>query len=164
MRSRKFKFYLLASLVITFLFLYICSPYIISNQIYTAIQKKDVHTFSFFINNEELKKNTKEVLMRELSKNLPSEISQNNAAKYLAEKAIESNLNKYMNPKLMIEMFSGTMLGKDKKSNINFLYSLTSPNTFIWDIRYEESKNNFQIVLKRHNLLLWKIEKVDFTI
>lgn len=102
--------------------------------------------------------------MRELSKNLPSEISQNNAAKYLAEKAIESNLNKYMNPKLMIEMFSGTMLGKDKKSNINFLYSLTSPNTFIWDIRYEESKNNFQIVLKRHNLLLWKIEKVDFKI
>lgn len=145
-------------------FLYVVSPFIITNQIMNSVIAKDVSKFSLFINNEKLKENTKDVMMREFSKKIPAEVPKSEAAKYLAEKTIEAGLNKFLNPNFIINMLSSTMFKTDKKIVVDYDYSISSPNTFVWNVNYEESKNNFKVELKREYIFMWKIEKIDFNI
>lgn len=145
-------------------FIYIISPFVVTNQIMKSILEKDVNKFSFFIEQEKLKENTKEVLMREMLKKAPSELEKSEASKYIMDKAIEAGLNKYLNPSFIINMLTNTMIKTDKNLIVNYEYKLLAPNTFIWDVKYEDSKNDFKVILKRHYLFLWKIEKLDFNI
>lgn len=145
-------------------FLYAVSPFIVTNQIMNSIVSNNVSKFTFFVDNERLKENTKDVMMRELTKKIPEKTVQDKSAKYLAEKTIEAGLNKYLNPAFLVNMFSKTMFTTSDKLVINYDYDMLSPNTFIWNVKYEDSKKDFSVTLKRSLLIIWKIEKIDFKI
>lgn len=156
---------LIVAISFAFILFYIISPYVITNKIHDAIIKKDISTFSLFVNEDELKKNTKNVLLRELQNKIPDSVIDNKATKYLAEKALESSLNKFLSPVYIVNMLSNTMYGsKEIKIKADYEYNIFAPNTFIWNIKYENSDYDFQVFLKRHYLFLWKIEKIDFKV
>jgi len=164
MKSKK-KYSILIAIVIAFVLFYIISPYIITNRILESIVKKDVSTFSFFIDEVKLKQNTKEVLLREIKGKVPESIADSKATQYLASKAIEASLDKSLKPSFIVSMLSNTMFeAKGMNVKASYEYNIFSPNTFIWNIKYDDSANDFQVTLKRHNLFMWKIEKIDFKV
>jgi hypothetical protein len=163
-RTKK-RYSILFAIFIAFLLFYIISPYIVTNKILESIVKKDVSTFSFFLDEEKLRENTKEVLLRELNKQVPDSIADSKATQYLASKAIEASLEKSLRPAFIVNMLSSTMFqAKGMQVHANYTYNIISPNTFIWNIKYDNSENDFQVTLKRHTLFIWKIEKIDFKV